>query len=455
MIKIYNTLGRKKEDFKPLKDKKVGYYTCGPTVYDYAHIGNLRTYIFEDVLRRVFKFNGYEVKHVENITDIDDKTIKRSQADKISLKELTEKYEKDFMLDLKKLNINTNSLFTRATDNIDDMVKLIQKLLDKDIAYLSKDGSIYFNISKFNKYGEFANLDMSGLKHDARVSSDEYDKEGYGDFVLWKVHSSSDGDNFWIPEFNIKLKADGCKLVALKGRPGWHIECSAMSQKYLGTTFDVHAGAVDLIFPHHQNEIAQSEAVTGKLMAKYWIHGEHLLVDGKKMAKSAGNFYTLKNIEKKGIDPLAFRYLCLESHYRSKMNFSWEALHAAQNALNHIRELGFRSSQISSIEPQTSKIYNQVLNALNDDMDTPKALALLHKANDFSLWLKFDPILGLKLKVISYKLTVNQRQLIKDREVARDKKDFALADKIRKDLEKEGIIIEDTQEGTKVIPKIV
>lgn len=452
MIKLYNTLSRKKENFKPIKNKQVGLYTCGPTVYDFAHIGNFRTYIFEDVLRRVLEFNGFKVKHVENITDVDDKTINKSIENKVTLKELTQKYEKYFLSDLKKLNIEKASFYPHASDNISEMQKIIQKLLDKDIAYLSSDGSIYFNIKKYKKYGKFANLDMENLLHGKRVSSDNYEKEGTGDFALWKAWQPSDGDNFWLPKFKIKnLKL---KIVVLKGRPGWHIECSAMSNKYLGQPFDIHAGAVDLIFPHHQNEIAQSESAEGKKMADYWLHGEHLLVDGHKMSKSLKNYYTLASIEKKGIDPLAFRYLCLETHYRSKLNFSWESLKAAENTLNHIRELGFRSSRISSIEPRSSKIYNQIVNAFNDDLDTPKALALLHKANDFNLWLKFEPILGLKLQATSYKLPAKYINLIKDREAARKNKDFALADKIRKDLEKEGIIIEDTPDGTKIIPKI-
>jgi cysteinyl-tRNA synthetase len=448
MIKLYNTLKRTKENFKSIKNKQVGLYTCGPTVYDFAHIGNLRTYIFEDILKRVLEFNGYKVNHIENITDVDDKTIRKSIENKVTLKELTQKYEKYFLDDLEKLNIEKASVYPHASDNISEMQKIIQKLLDNDIAYLSDDGSIYFNIKKYKKYGQFANLDIENLMHGKRIASDNYEKEGIGDFALWKAWQPADGNNFWLPEFkikNLKLK------ICLKGRPGWHIECSAMSNKYLGQPFDIHAGAVDLIFPHHQNEIAQSESAEGKTMADYWLHGEHLLVDGHKMSKSLKNYYTLSSIEKKGIEPLAFRYLCLETHYRSKLNFTWDSLQAAQNTLNKIRELGYRQNNVETKEQ--SKETKKIIDAFNDDLDSSKALALLHKANNYSLWLEFEPILGLGLKAYGLKLTAIQNKLIKEREQARADKDFKKADDIRVELEKQGIIIEDTADGTKVIPK--
>ncbi|OGD66864.1 cysteine--tRNA ligase, partial [Candidatus Berkelbacteria bacterium RIFCSPHIGHO2_12_FULL_36_9] len=366
MIKLYNTLSKTKEVFKPIKGKTVGFYTCGPTVYDCAHIGNFRTYIFEDVLRRVLEFNGYKVNHIENITDVDDKTIKRSIQKKMSLHNLTEKFTNIFFSDLKKVNIKPAVKFPRATKHIKQMVELIQKLLDKNIAYLSDDRSIYFSIKKFKNYGKFANLDLMGLKEGARVLADEYQKEQGSDFVLWKKWNKNDGDNFWKQEFAISDPSTSLpraysgqvgtsKRYAIKGRPGWHLECSAMSKKYLGQPFDIHAGAVDLIFPHHQNEIAQSEAAYGKKMVNYWIHGEHLLVDKKKMAKSAGNFYALADIIKKDYHPLALRYLCLESHYRSKMNFTWKALDAAQNTLNAIRQLGQRQKTSKHLNIKTLK----------------------------------------------------------------------------------------------------
>jgi len=458
MIKLYNTLSGTEETFKSIKNKTVGLYTCGPTVYDFAHIGNFRTYIFEDILRRVLEFDGYKIKHVANITDVDDKTIKRAINEKTSLKKITNKYAVNFLADLDKLNIQKAALYPRATDNIDEMIKLIQKLLDKEIAYLSSDGSIYFSIKKFKHYGEFAHLDLSGLVQGARVQSDNYEKEGTGDFVLWKAWQSSDGENYWKPKFKLKIENYKLEIVELKGRPGWHIECSAMSQKFLGQPFDIHAGAVDLIFPHHQNEIAQSEAANGKKMANYWLHGEHLLVNGRKMAKSLKNYYTLSDIEKKGFEPLAFRYLCLETHYRSKLNFTWESLKAAQNSLSHIRQMAYRTSISGAagirVPKQATAYETKIISAFNDDLDAPKALALLHKANDFGLWQKFDSILGLNLSADSFQLTANQQKLIQDRESARAQKDFVLADKIRKDIEKEGIIIEDTPSGTKIIPAI-
>lgn len=441
MIKLYNTLTRKKDTFGPIKNKTVGLYTCGPTVYDYAHIGNLRSYIFEDVLHRVLEFNKYKVKQVMNITDIDDKTIKRSMDEKKPLEKITQKYTELFLADSKKLNIERASLYPKATDNIKEMIGLIQKLLDKKIAYLSQDGSVYFSIEKFNNYGKFAGLDLAGLRKGSRVSSDEYQKEKIGDFVLWKKWIPADGDNFWLAKF---------KNFEIKGRPGWHIECSAMSKKYLGQPFDIHAGAVDLIFPHHENEIAQSEAAYGKKLANYWTHGEHLLVDNKKMAKSAGNYYTLADIIKKGFDPLAFRYLCLETHYRSKLNFTWKSLEAAQNTFNSIRELAYRKID----EQRNKETEKQILTAFNDDLDTPKALALLHKSNDYNLWLKFEPILGLGLSSIVYHLSSDQDRLIKDREQARVAKDFARSDEIRNKLADQGIIIEDTKNGTRVVKTI-
>jgi len=433
-ISLYNTLKRKKETFTPLQDKKVGFYTCGPTVYDYAHIGNFRTYIFEDILRRVLESNDYKVNQVMNITDIDDKTIKRSREEKVSLKSLTEKYTKIFRDDIKKLNIQLASAYPKATENIPEITEMIKKLLIQKKAYQQTDG-VYFKISSFENYGRLAQLDAANLEAGAsgRVHKDEYNKESASDFVLWKAWDKNDGDTYWQTEFG-------------KGRPGWHIECSAMSKKYLGQPFDIHAGAVDLIFPHHENEIAQSESAFGKPMVNYWIHGEHLLVAGKKMAKSSHNFYTLGDILKKGFDPFAFRYLCLETHYRTKMNFTWESLEAAAKTLKNIRQLAYRDEK--KINPVLIK---KIQTVFNDDLNTPKALALLHQANNYNLWLKFEPILGLGLKKETTKVSVKIKDLIKTREEARAKGDFKTADKIRKELTSKGIKIEDTPDGTKIL----
>ncbi|MBI5732080.1 MAG: cysteine--tRNA ligase, partial [Candidatus Magasanikbacteria bacterium] len=322
MLKLFNTLTRRLEKFKPLQDKKVGLYTCGPTVYDFAHLGNLRTYIFEDILKRVLLAQGYQVKQVMNLTDVDDKTIKAARESGKALKEITDFYAGAFKKDIKKLNIIFPDKFAPATGYIKEMTTAIQNLLRKGVAY-KKGGSVYFSIRKFKPYGRLARLDKEGLKAGARVETDEYEKENPADFALWKAWSPSDGKIFW-------------KTALGKGRPGWHIECSTISAKELGQPFDIHAGAVDLIFPHHENEIAQAEAISGKKFANFWLHGEHLLAEGQKMAKSLNNFYTLRDLEQKGFNPLAFRYLALTSHYRSQLNFTWDSLKAAANALNSL-----------------------------------------------------------------------------------------------------------------------
>jgi len=321
-IRVYNFLTRKKEVFRPLRKDWVGLYTCGPTVYNYAHIGNLRTYIFEDVLRRALEYAEYKVKHVMNITDMDDKTIRDAVAAKKSLKEFTAFYTKEFFKDLKSLNILPALEYPLATKHIPLMIKLIEKLLKKGLAY-KIGGSVYFDVSKFKYYGKLSRLKKRDLKIGARVDTDEYAKKSGEDFVLWKA--KKENEPFWDSPFG-------------KGRPGWHIECSAMSMKYLGASFDIHAGGVDLLFPHHENEIAQSEAATGKKFVKYFVEGEHLTVDGRKMSKSLGNIFTLRDLAKKGFNPLAFRYLVLGAHYRSRLNFTSESLKAAQNSLERLRE---------------------------------------------------------------------------------------------------------------------
>ncbi|MDP3004405.1 MAG: cysteine--tRNA ligase, partial [Candidatus Azambacteria bacterium] len=320
-LKLYNILTRKKQLFKPLKDKIAGLYACGPTVYNYAHIGNLRTYIFEDILKRALEFNGYEVKYVMNITDVEDKIIRDSKKSKKNILDFVKPYEKAFFEDLKKLNIEKAYKYPKATRHIKEMIKIISALLKKGLAY-KVDNSIYFDIFKFKSYGKLSGLKSRELKVGARVDVDEYGKADAEDFVLWKAAKADEPS--WGAPFG-------------KGRPGWHIECSAMSMKYLGETFDIHAGAVDLIFPHHENEIAQSEGATGKPFVKYFIEGEHLLVDSKKMSKSLGNIFNLRDLEAKKFDPLAFRYLVLTAHYRSKLNFTWKSLEAAQNALKKLR----------------------------------------------------------------------------------------------------------------------
>ena len=300
-LKLFNTLSRKKEVFKPLRTERVGLYTCGPTVYNYAHIGNLRTYIFEDILRRTLAYGGYKVRHVMNITDVEDKIIRDSQKSGKNIFEFTAPYERAFLEDLEKLGIARAWKYPKATAHVPEMIRLIQTLLKKGLAYQT-EGSVYFDISKFRNYGRLSRLKKRGLKSGARVSADEYAKDDAQDFALWKA--AVPGEPAWQTPFG-------------EGRPGWHIECSAMAMRYLGATLDIHAGGVDLIFPHHENEIAQSEGATGKPFARFFIEGEHLLVDGQKMSKSLGNVFTLRDIETRHVNPLAFRYLTLTAHYRS------------------------------------------------------------------------------------------------------------------------------------------
>lgn len=446
MLKLYNTLTRKKQNFKPLKDKKVGLYTCGPTVYDLVHIGNLRTYIFEDVLRRTLEYDGFKVKQVMNITDVEDKIIKRAKEQKKDIEQITRPFEKDFFEDLKKLNIEKAKIYPRATEHIKEIIDLIKILIKKGFAYTGKDQSVYFDISKFKDYGKLSGLKKRELKIGARIEADEYNKNEARDFVLWKT--AKPNEKSWPSPFG-------------SGRPGWHIECSTMAMKYLGSTLDIHAGAVDLIFPHHENEIAQSEAATGKKFVNFWIEGEHLLVDGQKMSKSLNNFYTLTDIENKNFDPLAFRYLVLTSHYRSKLNFTWKSLEASQKALDNLRREFESIPKISNT--QKFNYEKKFAEAINDGLNTPKAVSLVWQIIKDSrlldeskkqLLLKFDKILGLGLTKIQPLKTLEIPQEIKDlsaqREILRANKQFIQADALRKKIEGLGYRIEDTPFGPEV-----
>lgn len=457
MIRLENTLTGKKEEFKPIKGNTARFYTCGPTVYNFVHIGNLRTYIFEDILRRTLKYNGYKVLQVMNITDIDDKIIKRANAEHKDPKEITIPYTEAFISDIGKLNIEKPEKMPKATDHIKEMIALIGKLLKKGYAYKGNDGSIYFDITKFDEYGKLGKIDKENLKSGARIEADEYNKDEVQDFVLWKARKQ--GEPFWKSPYG-------------EGRPGWHIECSAMSMKYLGESFDIHTGAVDNIFPHHDNEIAQSEAATGKPLAKYWVHGEHLLVGGEKMAKSAGNFYTLRDIEEKGYEPLDFRYLTLNTHYRSKLNFTWESLTAAKNGLNNLIRIYFSVKQEAAkgVERKITEIAVSKLKdfteAVSDDLNTSKGLAILWETlrdetlspfEKISLADSFDKVLGLDLKEKSVSKTVEIPQdvliLAEEREKARQNKQFGKADEIRGKIESIGYEVKDTPEGPVVLKK--
>jgi len=468
-FKIFNTLTRKKEDFKPIKGKTVRMYTCGPTVYNFAHIGNLRTYMFEDLLRRYLDYKGFSVKQVMNLTDVDDKTIRDSQKEKIPLKNFTEKYIQAFYEDLAKLRIEKAEVYPKATEHIDEMVQIIKVLLDKGFAYKADDGSIYFSIKKFKDYGKLAHINTDDLKAGARVKHDEYEKDNLADFALWKNWSKDDGDVFWETELG-------------KGRPGWHIECSAMSMKHLSNAFkkktfdpdgfstiDIHTGGVDNMFPHHEDEIAQSEAATGKDFVRYWMHSEHLIVGGKKMSKSLGNFYTLRDLIEKGHDPLAVRYVLLSIHYKQQLNFTFDSLNGAKKVIEKfhdvISKLGMADGEGIDFKAKIKKTRKMFEEALDDDLNISAALGAvfelvkeintllmenkISKANakDIIAALEnFDSIIGVMKR--DENLDSGIEVLIKKRDEARVKKDWAMSDKIRDELKSKGIVLEDTPQGT-------
>ena len=448
MLRLFNSLSRQIEEFIPLVPGKVGMYSCGPTVYDFQHIGNLRTAIFSDILRRVLMVNDFTIKLVRNITDIEDKIIKRASELEITPKELTDKYTQIFFNDLNSLNILPADVSPKATEHIEAMIKYIEVLIKRDFAY-ENNGSIYFDISKFPDYGKLSQLDKRELKTGTRTLSDEYEKENIQDFALWK---------------SVGLDEFGFDSPWGKGRPGWHIECSVMSQQNLGDTFDIHTGGVDLLFPHHENEIALSEAKTGQKFVNYFIHGEHLLIDGKKMAKSASNFYTLKDLEEKTFEPLAFRYLVLTAHYRDKLNFTWESLGAAQNALNNLREIVRQWTMDNGQWTIENDLYQKFKEALNNDLNTPQALAVLWELvksdlpdnEKAGIILEMDKVLGLGLAEYIGKpvdVPAEVMELVNQREAARNNKDFEKSDEIRKQINDLGFMIEDLETGPKVKKK--
>jgi len=443
MLKIYNTFSRKKETFKPLTKGKAGLYVCGLTVYNYGHIGNYKSITSADILTRYLKYLGYKVKKVVNITDVDDKTIKNSIQEGKELKEYTKKYTEGFFEDEKSLNILPADVYPKATENIDGMIKLIQRLLDSGYAYKADDG-IYFNIKKFKNYGKLSKIKKENLKQGERVKKDEYDKENVQDFALWKFYDKEDGNVFWETPFG-------------KGRPGWHIECSVMSVKNLGQPFDIHCGGVDLIFPHHENEIAQSEAANNKRFANYWVHSEWLMVDGKKMSKSLGNYYTLRDIIKLGYDPLSLRYFYLSGEYRSQVNFTFDNLKNAGNSLLRLRNIISELKDDKKINEEYSKEFEE---AMNDDLNTPKALQVLWKLvrdkkaiGKVKAIKKIDSVFGLDLfKTGEKKDDIPKRikELAEKREEARKNKDWKSADKLRDEIKNAGYSVDDTDSGVKI-----
>lgn len=457
MMRFYNTLTKKKEEFRPIKEGVVGLYTCGPTVYDLAHIGNFRAYVFEDLLHRYLEYRRFKVIRVMNITDVDDKTIRGSQKEGVSLREFTDRYISAFLEDMEKLRLKKPDYLPRATEHIQEMVSLIKVLLQKGYAY-RRDGSIYFSISKFTSYGALSGIDLSEIKPGVRVDVDEYEKEDVRDFALWK--EAKEGV-YWDTEIG-------------RGRPGWHIECSAMSMKYLGETFDIHTGGIDNIFPHHENEIAQSEAATGKKFVNYWLHCAHLLVNNEKMSKSKGNFYTLRDILNKGYNPVAIRYLLLSTHYRDPLNFTEKSLIQAENTIKNYnafyQALDFCKTDKTdnrSVKDEIEKARELFIKGLDDDLNISLALSgifnLMRTVNisiaDGSLGIKdasevkrfLEEVDGVMAVIDREKaeLTEEEKGMIKEREQARKNRDFKRADEIREALKNKGIVLEDTSYGTR------
>ena len=476
MISFHNTLSGRQEEFIPLDDGKVRMYICGPTVYDYAHIGNYRTFVFGDILRRHLRQSGYELTEVMNLTDVDDKTIKNAAAAGMSLGDYTRRFIDAFLDDCKTLRLQEPELRVRATDHIPDMAATIRQLEEKGFTYRS-DGSVYFRIAQFPSYGKLSKIDMDGMRAGARVDQDEYEKADVRDFVLWKAPKP--GEPFWETEIG-------------PGRPGWHIECSVMSAKYLGETFDIHAGGTDLIFPHHENEIAQAEALTGKPFVRYWLHCEFLLVEGQKMSKSLGNFYTLRDLLEKGHSPEAIRYLLASVPYRKQLNFTMDGLRGAAASIERLRNFQFRLTSATfpdgsneAIASRTAAFPNAFRAAMDDDLNTAQAMGLLFElvreantamdAGEFrqgnvkgildcmEQWnaifdvLRKDAAEAVRLSAqagVSVSAEVvygDQRieQLVREREQVRRARDFARSDAIRKELADAGVLIEDTKDGVR------
>jgi cysteinyl-tRNA synthetase len=466
-LKFFNTLSRSVEEFSPLDPggKKAGLYCCGPTVYDFAHIGNWRTFVFSDFVRRYLEFKGYEVQHVMNITDLDDKIIKRVRETNTPLREFTGKFEGAFLDDLKTLNCRMPHHTPRATEHIPEIIALIDKLVAKGLAYQAADGSVYFSIEKYRssgrKYGQLVNLNFDEMRVGERVRSDEYAKEAVADFALWKARVTEDGEVFWPSPWG-------------EGRPGWHIECSAMSMKLLGPGFDLHLGGEDLIFPHHEDEIAQSEGAAmqapGQTFVKYWLHGAHLLVEGKKMSKSLGNFFTLRDLVAKGFTGREIRYLLLTARYRETFNFTLSGLQSAQVALARIDECLAKLREVAGNAKgsEDPALLGKFSALLDDDLNVSGAWGAIfdwitetnRKLADNSLdaspaasalasWDKLDSVLGVGAKA-DVEAPAEINALLEARQAARKAKDFKRADALRDELKAKGWVIDDTPKGTRL-----
>lgn len=458
-IKLYNTLTRKLEEFEPLQPGSVKMYACGPTVYHYVHIGNFRTFVFQDILRRYLLYQGYRLKHVMNITDVEDKIIDSARREGVSIGEYTQRYEKAFLEDMETLRIQKPEVMPRATEHIQEMVELILRLQEQGFTYQS-DGSTYFRISRFPEYGKLSGLEVLQGEQEGHVDEDEYTKENPRDFVLWKARR--EGEAYW-------------DSLLGPGRPGWHIECSAMSMKYLGESFDIHCGGVDLVFPHHENEIAQSEGATRKPFAKYWIHSTHLIVEGQKMSKSLGNFYTLRDLLDQGCSPRALRYLLSSVHYSKQLNFSLDAVGQSESALRRGDDFLIRVREIPDDRPDNPQASQRIQrarrdfeSAMNDNLNTSAALASIFELiKEGNIWIE-EGILGPqnRQEILQFFRDCNRifdvfqveaerlqdeavLALIREREEARRNRNFQRADEIREELLQQGIVLEDTREGTR------
>ncbi len=465
---FYNTLGRNMQEFQPIEEKAVKMYTCGPTVYNYAHIGNFRAYLFEDLLRRSLEYHGYKVTQVMNLTDVDDKTIRDSRAAGLKLQDFTRKYKDAFFEDLKTLRIEPAEHYPEATTHIPEMIEMIKVLFEKGFAYKSEDGSVYFSIAKFKDYGKLAKIDMEQQRSGVRINNDEYDKDSVADFALWKAWSESDGDVKWESPWG-------------PGRPGWHLECSAMSMKYLGRTFDIHTGGIDNMFPHHEDEIAQSEAANSCKFVNYWLHCEHLTIDKKKMSKSLGNFYTLRDLLGKGYSGKEVRWALIGTHYRSKLNFNLGLCDQARSTLKKFTDFFGRLKALPQGEAGkedaarlAADADKKFADAIGDDLNIAEALSAVFTleravntalaANSFQSaaagvileqFRRFDRVLAVfdvdaAVSEEAEEVPAGIMALAQKRVEARKAKDFKTADEIRDSLKEQGWVIIDTPQGMKV-----
>ncbi|UCF38615.1 MAG: cysteine--tRNA ligase [Acidobacteriota bacterium] len=458
-LKLYNTQTRQIEELVPLKDQEVRMYTCGPTVYHFVHIGNFRTFMFQDILRRYLLYKGFRLTHVMNITDVDDKIIINARKRNQTIADYTKEFEEAFLEDMKSLRIQQPEIMPKATEHIQEMLDLVSTLQQKGLTYQS-DGSTYFRIDGFSDYGKLSHLDSSATVQSGRVDDDEYTKENPRDFVLWKA--KREGEEWWSSPFG-------------EGRPGWHLECSAMSMKYLGSSFDIHCGGVDLVFPHHENEIAQSEGATGRPFVKYWVHAAHLIVEGQKMSKSLGNFFTLRDLLAKGCRPRSLRYLLASVHYRKQLNFTFDGLEQSEASIRRVNDFIVRLREIPdeiaanpALEQRVALARSQFEQAMDDDLNTSAALASIFElVRDVNIQIEEGSLGGENRdQVLEFLRGVNSvfdvfdveeqqldddeiRQLIEERIQARRDRNFQRADEIRQMLMEKNILLEDTREGTR------